>query len=131
MDPRHEKEIQRKEQLVVTCMHGLGSFFAQNMRQIITFVTNIRTKLIHLYIMGIKDKIRPTWLGVLVTIVAMLITFALTVGSDRNQIQTNKEDIKGLEIKTDVYYQNQMQMIEDIGEIKGYIKATHDGKKNN
>lgn len=44
--------------------------------------------------MGRLDKLKPTWMGVSVTVVGMLITFAISTGSDKNQITNNKASIE-------------------------------------
>jgi hypothetical protein len=70
-----------------------------------------------------KIDIKPTWVGVSVTVVAMLLTFALSFGISKNQIDNNTKGIKRNTERIDKYEKNQLKMIEDLGEIKGYIKG--------
>jgi hypothetical protein len=66
---------------------------------------------------------RAVILAIVLTATPLLIAYAISSGSVSNQTQTNKESIEKLEIRFDEYQKNQIQMIQDLGEIKGYIKA--------
>jgi len=73
----------------------------------------------------VREKLgwRAVILAMVLTATPLLIAYAVSTGADSNQIETNTKNIDKLEVKFDAYQENQIKMIEQLGEINGYIKA--------
>jgi hypothetical protein len=72
----------------------------------------------------IKD-LKPTWLGVTVTVVGMLVAFAISSGKDSQQTSSNTKNIERIETELndhiDMDSQRHAEVMRSLGRIEGAL----------